>query len=144
METIKIKLLHKDAKMPVKANDTDAGYDLFAIDSGTFHEESGRYIQYRTGIAIEPPEGYHIEIFPRSSISKTDLVLANSIGLIDNGYRNEILLRFKVTGNENATYKAGERIGQMVIRKTIDMKLEEVDELGDSERGLGGFGSSGK
>jgi len=82
---IKVKKLHPDAVLPKCANETDAGYDLVAIDEGEIVSEGLdiMYIQYRTGIAIAPPEGYHTEIFPRSSISKKQLFLANSVGLVD-------------------------------------------------------------
>lgn len=138
---IKIKKLHKDAVIPTQAKNGDAGFDLTAIDDG-INDCEGRYIEYDTGIAIQPPEGYHTEIFPRSSISKYGLFLANSIGLVDNGYRNSIKLRFKklAKGNE---YVKGDKIGQLVIRKTENIEFIEVDELSETERGDGGFGSSG-
>lgn len=141
--TIKFKKLHPDAVIPTQATSTDAGYDLVAIDDGKI-DEGNNYIQYRTGIAIEPPVGYHTEIFPRSSISKTNLVLANSIGLVDEGYRGELLFRFKQITIDKPSYKKGDKIGQLVVRKTIRAAFEEVQELGSSDRGTGGFGSSGK
>lgn len=78
---VKFKKLHPDAKIPTKANEEDSGYDITAIDDG---EITDTYIQYKTGIAIEVPKGYDIKIFPRSSVSKTNLILANSVGLVDN------------------------------------------------------------
>lgn len=139
---ILVKKLHPDAVLPVSSNNTDAGYDLFAIDDGTLNEPQG-YIEYRTGIAIELPRGFHAEIFPRSSISKTTLILANGVGLIDEGYRGEILLRFRYISVVPRAYKAGDRIGQLVIRKTEHMPMVWVEELGSSDRGTGGFGSTG-
>jgi len=152
MSVIRVKKLDAMAAVPEAANKTDAGYDLVAIDHGTFKEdEDGNilYVQYRTGLAIAPPEGYHTEIFPRSSISKTHLMLANSIGLVDEGYRGEILVRFKVipSGIKAASikkYAAGERIAQLVIRKTEKADFELVEELDDTSRGGGGFGSTGQ
>lgn len=150
---IQVKKLHEDAVLPVAANSTDAGFDLVAIDDGTVEKT---YIQYRTGISIQPPPGYHTEIFPRSSVSKTDLVLANSIGLVDEGYRGEILVRFKIVPNPShmgselgqllwspITFKKGDRIAQLVIRKTAKAQFEWVDELTETQRGAGGFGSTG-
>ena len=147
MNKIKIKRLMPEGVIPKKANIEDAGYDIVAIDDGTINDE-GTYIQYKTGIAIEPPYGYHTELFPRSSISKYDMVLANSIGLIDFGYRNELLCRFKIVlpklkDRNPILYKKGDKICQLVIRKTISMEMEEVSELGSSERNMNGFGSSG-
>ena len=166
--SLKVKKLVPEAVLPAKAKIGDAGYDVVAIDDGTWSDD-GTYIQYRTGIAIEVPEGYHTELFPRSSITKTDLVLGNSIGLVDNGYRGEILFRFKVAqrgkqletwsiGPDSVrlpdrnvafhkmdliTYKKGDKIGQIVIRKTESLEVEEVPELSSTERGSGGFGSTG-
>jgi len=152
MYKIKVKKLDEAAIVPESANETDAGYDLIAIDDGTFKEdEQGNilYIQYRTGIAIAPPSGYHTEIFPRSSISKTHLMLANSIGLVDESYRGEILIRFKVipSGMKVSSimkYNAGDRIAQLVIRKTEKATFELVEELNKTDRGEGGFGSTGE
>ena len=149
---IKVKKLHEDAVLPKSANDTDAGFDLVAIDDG---EETETYIQYNTGIAVQPENGYHTEIFPRSSISKTDLILANSIGLVDQDFRNEVMCRFKVVPNQliiNSTfghlfwqpkkYKKGDKIAQLVIRKTERASFEWADNLNETERGMGGFGST--
>lgn len=159
---IQVKKLHEDAVLPKRANVSDAGYDIVAIDDGTVDEQG--FIQYRTGISICPDLGYHVEIFPRSSISKYDLALANSIGLVDNGYRGEILVRFKptmkiyeTTANENVDqkqvflthpfyikkYVKGDKIAQLVIRRTEDAEFALVDVLSDSQRGTGGFGSTG-
>mgnify|MGYP001269436654 CR=1 FL=1 len=151
MDAIRVKKLDEAAVVPESANETDAGYDLVAIDDGEFKKDEHSntlYIQYRTGLSIAPPPGYHTEIFPRSSISKTHLMLANSIGLIDEGYRGEILVRFKVIpSNMGASlvkrYQAGDRIAQLVIRKTEKASFELVEELDDTSRGDGGFGSSG-
>lgn len=148
---IKIKKLHPDAVTPVKANPTDSGYDLFAIDDGVVSED-GSYIEYKTGLSVEPPKGYDIQLRPRSSISKYDLILANSVGTVDNGYRGPVNFRFKFmpirkdTGNtftENL-YKKGDKIGQMILSKVYDTEIEEVQELSNTERGEKGFGSSGQ
>ena len=91
VEAIWFKKLDPSAVAPSRAKEGDAGYDLVAIDDGTVDADG--FIQYRTGLSIDPPQGYHTEIWPRSSISKYDLALANSIGLVDNGYRGELLVR---------------------------------------------------
>ncbi len=154
---IKFKKLSEEAVVPTRANVSDAGYDIVAIDDGTVDELG--FIQYRTGFSVCADAGYHIEIFPRSSISKYSLALANSIGLVDNGYRGEILVRFKPTMSfvKNAisvdayvvypkitkVYKKGDKIAQLVIRKTEDADFVEVDNLDESDRNAGGFGSTG-
>lgn len=147
---IKVKKLHEDAVLPQKANSTDAGYDLVAIDDGeVVLDDYGTclYIQYRIGLAIEPGEGFHTEIFPRSSVTKTHLVLGNSIGLVDEGYRGEILVRFKpIVQPDTAGFKGydkGDRIAQLVIRRTEHADFKWSADLDDSNRGEGGFGSSG-
>jgi dUTP pyrophosphatase len=156
-EQLKVKKLVPEAVLPLKANDDDAGYDLTAISDP---EVKDSYVQYRTGISIEVPKGYHTELFPRSSISKYDLVLANSVGLVDNGYRGEVLLRFKITPRvapdgeyvkfldpkiwPPRLYIKGDKVAQIVIRKTITLPVVEVAELSDTARGDGGFGSSGR
>jgi len=152
---IKVKKLDREAILPESNTETDVGYDIYAIDEPEVKEKNGiiQYIQYRTGIAIEPPEGYHVEIFPRSSISKYDLVLANSVGLIDFGYRGEILIRFKyidpiryveeIEKLPLKVYEKGNKIAQLVIRKTERAVFELVEELSETKRASGGFGSSG-
>lgn len=149
---ILVKKLHEDAVLPTQATPLDAGYDLVAIDSGEVKlaEEDNKtvlYIQYRTGISIQPPSGYHTEIFPRSSVTNKTLILGNSIGLVDEGYRGEILVRFKPTcdiwGSGYRTFGKGDKIAQLVIRKTERAQFVWNDELEDSQRGEGGFGSSG-
>jgi dUTP pyrophosphatase len=97
-----------------------------------------------TGIAIEIPEGYYGMIVPRSSISKTGLILSNSCGTIDCGYVGPITFKFLIINNSQTQYESGDRIGQIIIRKLEDVEFIEVDELGDSERGAGGFGSTGR
>lgn len=152
---VNVKKIHPDAIIPQCAKKGDAGYDLVAIDDGIIGQDG--YIEYKTGLAISPPAGMHVCIFPRSSISKYDLVLANGIGLIDNGYRGEILLRFKPVNrflNTTQTislipspikkYIRGDKIGQLVFMPTINVEMVEVSNLDETERGTGGFGSSGK
>lgn len=150
---IKLKKLVPEAVIPSKANPTDAGYDLVAVNDGVISAEG--YTQYNTGIAIELPEGYHAEIACRSSISKYDIILANPLGVIDNAYRGEILVRFKVVEKFNSigfvsnntfspkAYKRGDKIAQLLIRKTEHADFEEVSELSNTVRGDKGFGSSG-
>lgn len=147
---IKVKKLHEDAVIPIRANETDAGWDIVAIDEGNIKRDEDSnvlYVQYRTGLAIQPEDGYHTELFPRSSVTKTNLFLANSIGLIDSDYIGEIIVRFKISVEDQSEcflgYTKGDKIAQLVVRKTTRANFVEVDELSDTERGDGGFGSSG-
>lgn len=141
---VRIKRLMPDAVMPSKAREGDAGFDCVAITDGAWNVDR-TYIEYKTGLSVQMPSGYHVELFPRSSISKYDLVLCNSIGLVDNGYRGEIVFRFKYISRETQSpllYKKGDKIGQIVVRKTYDFPVIEVSELSETDRGTGGFGST--
>jgi dUTP pyrophosphatase len=136
---VKIKKLHKDAVIPFYAKPGDAGMDLTAVTEEW--DENETTVTYDTGLAIEIPEGYVGLVFPRSSVSKTSLVLANSVGVIDSGYRGSIMLKFKYL-EEGFVYDVGDRIGQLVIIPYPQISFEEVDELSETERGEGGFGST--
>jgi dUTP pyrophosphatase len=138
---VKIKRLHKDSVIPTYSKDGDAGLDLVAteiISNTTFD------VTYGTGISMEIPKGYVGLVYPRSSIRKYDLSLSNSVGVIDSGYRGEIQATFKKTnGLDSVKYKTGDRIIQIIIVPYPRVTFIEVDELSDSERGDGGFGSTG-
>lgn len=146
---IKFKKLHPDAVIPTKAHPTDAGFDLTAISRE--YDKHGALV-YGTGIATEIPEGYAGFIFPRSSIAKYDVALSNSVGVIDCSYRGEIMAKFKPTTyyakNRNSlsplkSYKVGERIAQLIIMPIPEVEFIETDTLSETERGAGGYGSSG-
>ena len=149
---VKFKKLHEDAVLPNYAKPGDAGMDLTSIGDGepSFSkdgEDACYYVQYRTGLAAEIPEGFVGLLFPRSSLSKSALILSNSVGVLDSGYRGEICFRFKVdSGLANSPtisrYKKGDRIGQLVILPYPTIEPEFVDELSTTERGDGGFGST--
>ncbi|MEX2016942.1 MAG: dUTP diphosphatase [Candidatus Pacearchaeota archaeon] len=138
--TVKIKKIHQDAKIPSYAHPgEDAGMDVFAVGK----EIKEKYIEYKTGLAFEVPKGYACFIFPRSSVTNKDLMLKNSVGVLDSGYRGELILRFqKFAGQE--IYEAGDRIGQIIILPYPFVKIEETNELEESNRGSGGFGHTGK
>lgn len=138
---INIKKTNELAIIPKYAHSTDAGMDLVAVSMN----ETDKYIEYDTGIALEIPKGYVGLVFPRSSVSKLDLVQANSVGVIDSSYRNSIKVRFKkLKGNGVCVYVPGERIAQLIILPYPMIGFNEVEKLSDSDRGLGGFGSTGK
>lgn len=139
---VKFKKLHPDAKYPRKAHTTDVGFDLSAL---TVKWDNETHIQtIGTGLAIEIPKNFVGLIFPRSSIYKTQCVLSNSVGLIDHGYSGEIVFKFYSGGDEKSLYSIGDRIGQLLIIPYPQIELEEVNELNESERGTGGYGSTGK
>jgi len=138
---IKIKKLDPNAIIPSYAKVGDAGMDLTALSFST--DPNGFYTEYGTGLAIEIPEGYAGFIFPRSSASKTSQIQANCVGVIDSGYRGEIKVRLKELGNPQKLYQVGDRIAQIIIMPVPNVIFEEVDELNSTERGEGGFGSTG-
>lgn len=153
---VKIKKLSQDAVVPTYAKHGDAGMDLTATSKT--YDDNGNVV-YGTSLAFEIPENYVGLLFPRSSNTKKDLILGNSVGVIDSGYRGEVILIFKKNMNvnkfENAIksrekfisldeYEVGERVGQIIIMPYPKVTFIEVNALGTSERGNGGFGSSGK
>lgn len=135
---IRFRKIVPEAITPKYAYNGDAGLDFVAIEKDSYED----YVEYKTGIAIEIPPGYVGLIFPRSSISNYELLLTNSVGVIDSNYRGEVIFKFKRFGE--SIYSIGERIGQLIIIPYPNIELEQVEELSDSERGIGGFGSSGK
>ena len=142
---VKIKKLHPLAVIPTYAKSGDAGMDLIAT---SIMSETPSQITYGLGIALEIPEGFVGLVFPRSSIRKTRLQLSNSVGVIDSGYRGELQATFnKITTtieNQKNDYKIGDRVCQIMIIPHPPIEFDEVDELSDTERGEGGFGSTGK
>jgi len=139
---INVKKITKDAVVPKFNYDTDAGADLTA----TSVEVKGDLLIYGTGLAFEIPKGYYMQISPRSSVYKYDLELVNSLGIVDASFRGEVKFIFRKTCDNNIrpnVYNIGDRIGQAIIRKIVPTEYIEVDELAVSERGEGGFGSTG-
>ena len=155
---VKFKKLHEDAVLPSYAKPGDAGMDIVTINDGVaVHSgddtDQWYYIEYKTGLAVEVPEGHVGLMFPRSSISKSALLLANAVGVVDSGFRGEICFRFKLDHNLTnqatgdfvpAAYKKGDRIGQIIVVPYPMIEPEFADELSETERGSGGWGSSGK
>ena len=135
---VKIKKLHDNAVIPKYAKNDDAGMDITA----TSIKKTQDYIEYGTGLSFEIPKGHVCLIFPRSSLSNKDLIQANHVGVLDSGYRGELILRYKVVGEK--IYKVGERIAQIIIIPYPKIEFEETNELSGSERKDGGFGSSGE
>lgn len=136
---VKIKKLTDKAVIPKYAKDGDAGLDLTATSR---RQDGAGFIEYGTSLAVEIPYGYVGLIFPRSSISKVNMSLTNSVGVVDSGYRGEIKFRFKPAGVGKGLYDVGERVGQLVVLPYPNIELEEVTELSETARGDGGFGST--
>ena len=140
---VKIKKLFAESIMPVYAKPGDAGLDLIAVSKEVIDNNDCGYVEYGTGLAIEIPDNHVGLLFPRSSISKTGLILANSVGVIDSKYRGEIKVRFKAIP-DTLIYEVGEKVCQLIIIPYPEIELEEVEELSTTERNDGGFGSTGK
>jgi dUTP pyrophosphatase len=102
------------------------------------------YIEYDTGVVLQPTNGFYTLLFPRSSISKYELSLANSVGVIDSGYRDTIKLRFRFLGKKfsknSLIYKQGDKVGQLIFMPMFNFLAHRTESLSDSERGLAGFG----
>lgn len=136
---LKVKKLHSKSVLPSYAKKGDAGMDLTCVSLA----KTGKYYEYGTGLAMEIPEGHVGLVFPRSSISKTDHFLRNSVGVIDSGYRGEIKLRMSIPALGEKEYQIGEKIGQLIIIELPWVNIEEAEELNETDRGEGGFGSTG-
>ena len=138
---VKIKKLHNNAVIPQYAKAGDAGMDLVATE---VIDGYGFSVTYGTGLAMEIPEGYVGLVFPRSSIRKYDISLTNCVGVIDSGYRGEIQATFrKEAGIPSKRYEVGDKIAQMIILPYPSIQFIETDELSETDRGTGGFGSTG-
>lgn len=163
---VRIKKLTDNAQVPQRAHESDAGLDLVATSMKV--DENGNVV-YGTGLAVEIPKGFVGLLFPRSSIAKKDIILTNSVGVIDSGYRGEVMFKFRPSvqcinplkllwailtkrpikaetysvHTQVNEYKVGERIGQMIIIPYPNVEFVESEELTETERGCGGYGSSG-
>ena len=154
---VKFKKLSEDAVLPAYAKPGDAGLDIVATSDGKMVSSEDKqnlwyYIEYKTGLAVELPPGYVGLMFARSSISKSSLGLANAVGILDSGYRGEMCFRFKVDAGiineaheesgKPAIYKKGDKIGQLVVMPYPTIEPVFAEELSETERGGGGFGST--
>ena len=139
---VKVKKLDPNAVIPSYSKVGDAGMDLTITRE---IENTSFSVSYGFGIAMEIPKGYVGLVFPRSSVRNQDLILSNCVGVIDSGYRGELQATFKKTqGLDSIKYKVGERGAQIIILPYPTIYMTEVPELSDTERGAGGFGSTGK
>lgn len=139
---MKFKKLDSKASIPTKAHPTDAGWDLTAVS--VEEDRKRNIITYHTGIAVGLPCGYFGLLCPRSSVYKHQLQLANGLGIIDQDYHGELIFKYRIVQPHISRYSVGDRIGQLVV---LSMPLldgcEEVDDLDETDRGSGGFGSTG-
>lgn len=141
---IKWKKTRPDAVIPTKAFDSDSGFDLTLLEP--IRTVAGICTFYDTGISYEMPPGYYFEMIPRSSISKTGHLFANSVGVLDESYRGSIqvaIVRF--TEGKPGPLKTPIKLMQLILRKRVDDEVEfiEVDSINNTPRGSGGFGSTG-
>lgn len=156
MITIQVKKLHPDAKIPTRMKEGDIGYDLYGMH---INDIKRGVVYIGTGIAISPSDGYYVEIHARSSLHKDGWMLANSVGIIDQGYTGELILAlvpiesFRNKVREQICYEEMIsslrdslpcRLAQLLIRKKEDAEFVIVDELKSTQRGNGGLGSTGK
>lgn len=139
---IKIIMSDDRAFFPTKAHPSDIGYDLTAID--IFKKISNRTTLFETGIAVSPPRGYYLEIIPRSSLSKTGYILANSVGIIDPDYTGTLKIALTKIDTEMDDINLPFMGCQMILRKAEYASLYQVDTFSETVRGDGGFGSSDK
>ena len=146
---VTIKKLVEEAVIPSYAKPGDAGLDLTAV-SYDYKEDIDCHV-YGTGIAVEIPEGYVGLVYPRSSNRKTNAYMTNHVGVIDSGYRGEIMVSFKLRDRDVKAipqifkpYEVGDKIAQLIIVPYPKIEFKVVDELSTTERGEGGHGSTGK
>lgn len=144
---LRVKKLDPNAVIPTKAHPEDAGLDMTAVSFTV--DKYGNYV-YGFGLALEIPKGYAGFLFPRSSVYKQDVSLSNCVGIIDSNYRGEVKVAFKqavvnrLFPKDANIYKVGERVAQLIVMPYPDVIVEEAEELSASDRGEGGFGSTGR
>ena len=142
---INIKKLDEKAVIPTYGSEYAAGADLYACLDEAITIEPGQTVMVHTGIAVEIPEGFAGLVYARSGLAcKRGLAPANKVGVVDSDYRGEIKVALHNHGKEAQTVEKGERIAQMVIAPYLSVNYEEADELSETERGEGGFGSTGR
>lgn len=140
-QKLKVKKLRDNAQLPVKGSSGAGAYDVFAAH---VVETDIDEVVYYLGIAVEIPHGYRLMISPRSSFTKTKWVMQNSPGIIDSDYRGELMVKFRaIDVVADFPYKEGDRIGQCYLEEVIPIEFEIEEALNETQRGEGGFGSTG-
>lgn len=142
---VKVKKLTETAKLPTRGSVFSAGFDLYADNNVDITIHPHETIKIGTGLALEIPDGYYGAIFARSGLAtKEGLRPANCVGICDSDYRGEYIVAIHNDSNEDRVIEPKERIAQLIIMQYPHITFEEVDELSDTSRGEGGFGSTGK
>ena len=145
MTKVNIKKLNEKAVVPTYGSEFSAGADLYACIDDAITIEAGATVLVHTGIAMEIPTGYVGLVFARSGLaSKKGLAPANKVGVIDSDYRGEIMVALHNHSTEARVIEAGERIAQIALVPFLSADFNVVDELSDTDRGAGGFGSTGR
>lgn len=144
MINIKIKKLVDDAKLPIVRANVNTIADLFVVNISSEINEAGELILvYHTGIVMEIPEGYTGLLFPEDNISRKTLEMCNSVGVIPNNSKEEVVIKFRATSNVvPALYNPGEKFAQLLILPVPDVQFEEADQLSETDRGEEGYGST--
>lgn len=142
MLDIKIKKLNKNVQLPKQGTQGAAGIDFYLPQSVRFWPKRSKKVPL--GVAVEIPEGYVMLLIPRSSTWKTPIRMPNSVGVIDSDYRGEVCALLRNTSIFATKADIGERLVQGVIVPVPNIQIKEVDELSETSRGVGGFGSTGK
>ena len=145
MNTVKIKRLNKLAKIPTRGTAESAGYDLYAATDKDIQISPHSNVKIGTGIAMSIPNGFFGGIFARSGVAtKRNMRPSNCVGIIDSDYTGEVIVSIHNDSTETKTIQRGERIAQLVIVPYLSVIFDEVNELDETERGAGGFGSTGE
>ena len=142
---VRVKKLHEDSKLPIKGSEKAAAYDVYAyLDGGSVDIAPHQSVKIGTGLSMAPEDGYFIGVYARSGLStKQGLRPANCVGVCDEDYRGEYIVSLHNDSEEMRTVNHGDRIAQLILKKRYDMDFEVVDDLDETERGAGGFGSTG-
>lgn len=142
MQVVKFKKLHEDAQLPTYSTEGAGGFDIAAVTLDS--ADSAAAAIYGTGLAVELPKGKSLLLLSRSGHGfKQDIRLSNCVGLIDSDYRGEIKAKLRGDGKNAPVFAKGDRIMQGIIINTPQYKFEWVEELSETQRGTGGFGSTG-
>ena len=145
MDSVRVKLLRPDAKLPAYGSDGAAGADLYACLSEPVEIMPGKSVFVPTGVSMEIPEGFVGLIYARSGLAcKRGLAPANKVGVIDSDYRGEFIVVLHNHGDETQIIQHGERIAQLLITPIVTPSFQTVESLNETERSAGGFGSTGK
>lgn len=140
-----VKKLEDGAVLPTYGSDAAAGADLYALCDGVIRIPAGKTVMIHTGLALEIPEGYAGLVYARSGLaSKRGLAPANKVGVVDADYRGELMVALHNHSETEQTIANGERIAQLVIAPFLHADFVQADELSQTNRGVGGFGSTGK